>query len=41
MMEDAKWRDEQRKQNVDRYRKEKDRETDRLKTYQGDAGFLR
>ena len=41
MMDNAKWREEQRSRNVEQYKQEDDKESSRLSTYQGDASFLR
>ena len=41
MMDDAKWRDKQRKKNVDRYKEEDDKESKQMDSYKGDAGFLK
>ncbi|KAL8587719.1 hypothetical protein ACOMHN_020937 [Nucella lapillus] len=40
MMDDAKWHDEQRTKNVQRYKKDDEKEASHLSKYQGDAGFL-
>ena len=41
MMDNAKWRDEQRITNVQRYKHEEDKEKESLSTYKGDPNFLR
>lgn len=40
-MENARWREEQRNKNVERFRKEEAEEEEKVKAHKGDAKFLR